>query len=134
MKLFNWFKRKKSETLNYKIMSEQEIEKEVQARVEFKMNELLTGVKNRVGFKYKQAFDMTQKSQYIWQAWEELEGMVKKEVAMATPYSDMDKRKKWEAKEKAVDNITKSLDLRGRQDYQHKVKVIVSEIENAQNY
>lgn len=115
-------------------MSELEIEKEIQARVAFKMNELLTGVKNKVRYKYKQAFDMTQNSQYIWQAWEELEEMVKKEVAMATPYNDMDKRKKWEAKEKAVDNITKSLDLRGRHDYPHKVRVIVSEIEKAQNY
>ncbi len=41
-----------------------EIEKEVQARVEFKLSELLTAVKNRVGFKYRQAFDMTRESQY----------------------------------------------------------------------
>jgi len=30
-------------------MEERDIEKEVQTRVEFKMNELLTGIKNRVG-------------------------------------------------------------------------------------
>ena len=115
-------------------MSEQEIEKEVQARVEFKMNELLIGIKNRVVFKYKQAFDMTQKSQYIWQAWEELKEMVTKEVAMVTPYDDMDNHKKWAAKEVAVDNITKYLDKHDQHEYQRKVRVIVSEIEKAQNY
>lgn len=67
-------------------MSEAQIEKEVQARVEFKMNELLTGVKNRVRFKHKQAFDMTQKSQYVWEAWKELQEMVRKETHMATVY------------------------------------------------
>jgi len=110
-----------------------EIEKEVQARVEFKLSELLTAVKNRVGFKYRQAFDMTRESQYAWQAFEELEGMLKKEVMMATPYDEMDKQAKWMAKEKAVANLIKSLKLDGY-DKQQKVKFIVSEIENAQNY
>lgn len=114
--------------------TETDIEGEVQARVEFKMNELLEGVKNRVGHKYRQAFDMTRESQYMWQAFEELEGMVKKEVAMATPYNDMHKREKWEAKEKAVRNIVQSLDLKERRDYHQKVKVLVSEIEAAQNF
>jgi len=120
-------------------MTEQEIEKEIQARCEFKMNELLTGVKNMVGWKYKQAFDMTQKSQYIWQAWEELEGMVKKEVAMATPYNDIDKRAKHEAKENAINNIRRDLEnkfrgiLRGN-DFEMLIRRIVTEIEQAQNY
>lgn len=116
-------------------MSEEiNVEKEIQARVEFKMNELLTGVKNRVSYKYGQAFDMTQKSQYIWEAWKELAEMVQKEIAMGTPYNDMDKRAKWEAKEKAVKKIETSLDLRGRHDYLPKVRTIVAAIEEAQNY
>lgn len=115
-------------------MTPQEIEKEIQARVEFKLSELMTGVKNRVALKYRQAFDMSQKSQYAWQAFKEVEEMMKKEISMATPYDNMDKRKKWEAKEKAVANISHSLDLRGTRDYEHKVKIIVREIETAQNY
>lgn len=115
-------------------MTDIDIEKEVQARVEFKMNELFEGVKNAVAWKYKQAFDMTQKSQYIWQAFEELEQMVRKEVMMATPRNNMHNHKKWEAKEKAVSNIVSSLDLRGRKDYHHKVRIIASEVESAQNY
>ena len=115
-------------------MSEQEIEAEVQARVEFKMNEFLTCVKNKVGFKYKQAFDMSQKSQYAWQAFEELSEMLKKEIRMPTPYDEMSKRRMWEAKNKAVENIMKSLDFRGRHEYDQKVKSIVSEVENAQRW
>lgn len=115
-------------------MSEQEIEKEVQARVEFKMNELLTGVKNKLKFKYGQAFDMTKESEHNWKAWQELQEMVIKETNMTTPYNDMDKRKKWEAKEKAVAEIVESLDLKGSRNYQYKVRIIVRNIENAQNY
>lgn len=114
-------------------MTEQEIEKEVQARVEFKMNEFLTAVKNRVGFKYQQAFDMTQKSQYEWQAFKELSEMLNKEIRIPTPYDDMAKRKKWEAKEKAVEKIVKTLDLRGR-DYDSKIRTIVSAVEIAQDW
>ena len=114
-------------------MTEQEIESEVQARVEFKMNEFLTCVKNRVGFKYQQAFDMSQKSQYAWQAFEELSEMLKKEIKMHTPCDEMSKRRKWEAKEKSVDKIVNTLDLRGR-DYDGKIRTIVSAVEIAQDW
>jgi len=115
-------------------MSEQEIEREIQERVQFKLNELLTGLKNRVAFKYGQAFDMTLKSQYIWQAFEEVNEMFKKEAILPVPYDDMGRRKKWEAKEKAVENIMKTLDFKGQHEYENKIKIIVSEIEKAQNY
>lgn len=114
-------------------MTEKDIEKEIQARVEFKMNELLTGVKNRVAFKYIKAFDMTRESQYAWEAFEELEEMLKKEVHMATPSNQMDGDKKWAAKEKAVKNIMEHFGCRGS-EYDRKVRVIVNEIEKAQNY
>lgn len=111
-----------------------EQEKEIQARLEFKMNELLTGVKNRVALKYAQAFDMTRKSQYMWQAFEELEEMVKKEINMAPPYDEMAKRKMGEAKNRAVEKIANSLNLIGSRAYEGKIRVIVSAIEEAQNY
>jgi len=120
-------------------MTEQEIEKEVQARVEFKMNELKDGVKNMVKYKYGKAFDMTQKSQHIWQAWEELEGIFKKETMMATPYNDMAKRKKWEAKENAINGVRKELEnkfrgiLRGN-EFESLIRRLVTEVEKAQNY
>ncbi len=98
------------------------------------LNDFLTAVKNKVGFKHMQAFDMTRESQYAWQAFDEISKMLKKEIEMPTPYNDMDKQKKWEAKEKAVKNIMKYLDFKLRHEYDQKVKVIVREIEMAQNY
>lgn len=115
-------------------MTEYEVEKEIQARLEFKINELLTGIKNRVAIKYSQAWDMTRESEYAWKAFEEIGAMATKELKMATPYPDMDRRRKWQAKQVAVDNLIKSLDLRGRPDWDRKVRIIASEIEQAQNY
>jgi len=118
--------------------TETDIEAEVQARIEFKMNEFLTGIKNAVKYKYGQAFDMTQKSQYIWQAFEEIEQMFKKEIWMPPPYNDMVKRRKWEAKETAVNEIMESIrttfrgyNSNGRDRI---VRSIVSAVEKAQNF
>ena len=110
------------------------IEQEIQARIEFKMNEFLTTVKNRVALKYRQAFDMTPKSQHAWEAFKELSGMLKKEITMPTPYDDMAERRKWEAKEKAVENIVRRLKIRGTRDSQEVTSFLVREIENAQNF
>lgn len=114
-------------------MTKSEISKEVQAQVEFKMNEFLTVVKNRLAFKHQQAFDMTQKSQYVWQAFEEVSEILKKEMCLPTPYDNMSQQKKWEAKEKAVKEISKTLDPHDRR-YDNKIKAIVSAIEAAQNW
>jgi hypothetical protein len=86
--------------------TDKEIEEEIKARVEFKMNEFATAVKNRLRFKYQQAFDMTRESQYAWKAFEEIAEMLNKEINMATPYDEMAEHKKWEAKEKAVEKIS----------------------------
>jgi len=116
-----------------------DIEKEVQARVQFKMNEFKSVIKNAVGFKYRQAFDMTQKSQHVWEAFEEFEKLFNKEVMMATPYDDMYKRKQWEAKEKAIKEMRKELEnkfrgiLRG-QDFEMLIRRLVTHVETAQNY
>lgn len=115
-------------------MSEKEIQDEVNARVEFKMNEFLLSLKNRVRHKHLQAFDMTQRSQYIWEAFKELSEMVHKETYMGTPHDEMAKERKWVAKEKAVDKICNSLDLRGDRRYTEKIRIIVSAIETAQNW
>lgn len=116
-------------------MTEQDIEREIQARVEFKMNELLTGIKNRVNFKYAQAFDMTQKSQDVWQAFKEVADMVKKEIEMATPSNQMVVQRQWEAKEKAVDSILDIFECnKGTREYYTRINRLVREIEKAQNY
>jgi len=114
-------------------MSELEIEKEIQAKVEFKMNEFLTAVKNRLSFKYIQAFDMTIQSQYEWKAFEEVSEMIKKEIYMPTPYDNMVEIKKNKKRDIAVDKIVKILDIRDR-EYREKIRSIVSAIELAQDW
>jgi hypothetical protein len=115
-------------------MTDTEIEKEIQARIEFKLNEFLTAVKNRVALKHRQAFDMTRESQHAWKAFEELSVMLRKEIDMATPSNNMDKERKWKAKEKAVDNIMNKLYPRAERDYHYKARIVASEVEEAQNY
>lgn len=116
-------------------MTDADIENEVQARIEFKMNEFMVGMKNVCRHHWSHAFStMDQKYQHYWEAFEQMQEMFQKEVRMAPPHDDMAKRRKWEAKEKAVQNITDILDIRGRRDYHHKIRIVVKEIENAQNF
>lgn len=90
-----------------------EMEKEVQARVEFKMNELITGIKNQAGLQWSLAFNnMSQKHQHYWEAFEQMKRMWKKELDMATPYNDMHVQKIRSIKNEAVDKLMKELDHR----------------------
>jgi hypothetical protein len=110
--------------------TETDIEKELQARVDFKMNEFLTALKNRVAIKYGQAFDMTQQSQNIWKAFKEVSEMVHKEMRMPTPYDKMVVEAKRKKKNIAVDKIVHGFKL----ESSHRIHVIVSAIEEAQDY
>jgi hypothetical protein len=116
---------------------EEEIELEIQARIEFKYDEFKTALKNRLQFKYGQMWDMTHKSQYIWEAFKEVSEMIGKEVSMAPPSNEMVKLRKWKAKEKAVEDIMNVFNLRGQlrpSEYQSKVRQVVSIVETSQNY
>lgn len=116
---------------------EEEIELEIQARIEFKYDEFKTALKNRLQFKYGQMWDMTHKSQYIWEAFKEVSEMIGKEVSMPTPSNEMVKLRKWKAKEKAVEDIMNVFNLRGQlrpSEYQSKVRQVVSIVETSQNY
>jgi hypothetical protein len=118
-------------------MSSDEIELEIQARIEFKYDEFKTAIKNRLQFKYGQMWDMTHKSQYIFEAFKEVSEMIGKEVTMPTPSNEMVKLRKWKAKEKAVEDIINVLIPRGQlrpSEYHSKIKQIVSIVETAQNY
>lgn len=116
-------------------MNKSEIEHEINARVEFKMNELLTGIKNRVTFKYCQAFDMTIESQHVWQSFEEVAEMVKKEIEMATPSDTMYDDKRREKKDIAVNELVEYINNQTR-SYSVRLNVnkLVSIIEKAQHF
>jgi len=114
-------------------MTDIEIEQEIQARIEFKMNEFKTSLKNRLAFKYRQIFDETKESFAVWKAFEEVCEVLQKEVQMPTPHDNMAQERKRKAKDVAVEKIVKTLDLRGR-DYHDKIRVIVSAVEVAQEW
>lgn len=115
--------------------TETDIEKEVQARVDFKINELLTGLRNQATMEWHIAFQTgNPKHSHYWEAFEQMVKMVEKERAMPTPYTHMALEKKREARDKAVEGIIDSLDLRGKREYHHIVRNVVKNIEQAQNF
>lgn len=118
-------------------MSQEEIEQEIQARVEFKFKELKDAVKNTAQNNWHAAMGGGHpKYTYYWEAFEQLKSMIDKEVVMATPYNDMAAKRKREAKNKAVDNIMERLEMMmiGRIHYEPILHTVVKEIENAQNF
>jgi hypothetical protein len=74
------------------------IEKEIQARVDFKMNELLKAIENRANANWSIAFKIgSQKHSYYWEAFEQMKSMFQKELEMSYPYdrmSELNRRKK----------------------------------------
>ncbi len=116
-------------------MTPREIEDEIQARIEFKMEEFMTSLKNRLNIKHHQANEeRTADSFYKWRAFKEICEVLRKEVRMGPPSDEMAKNRKWQAKEKAVDNIVKRLKLEGTDNWWLKQKIIANEIEDSQNW
>jgi hypothetical protein len=121
-------------------MTEQEIELEIQKRVQFKINEFKTALKNRVAIKWHiAANEMSRENQYIWEAFKEIEEILKKEINMPLPtqteHNTMIRQHKWEAKEKAVKEMNEYWqELQGRNHSILNINRIVSIIEKAQNY
>ena len=116
-------------------MTPQQIEDEIQARIEFKMDEFLTSLKNRLIIKKTIAFNnRTMESYHTWKAFEEVCEVLRKEVRMAPPHDEMAKKRKWEAKEKAVDNIVAKLKLQGTDNWWEKQKIIANEVIKSQEW
>lgn len=111
------------------------IEKEIQARVEFKMNELLTAVENTAKANWNIAFqNNSQKHSYYWEAFEQVRKMFVKEMLMATPYDNMAKQKRRKKRDDVINKIMERFCKRGEHDYHHKERLLVSLIEDAQNW
>lgn len=91
--------------------TEQDIEREVQARVNFKMEEILTGLRNRVALEYQLAVDMvdapaqSQKHMHYNEAYKNFMQMVLKEYHLPTPSNDMYQVRLSRSKDRAVDKI-----------------------------
>jgi len=110
-------------------------EKEIQARVDFKMNELLTAVENTAKANWNVAFQSnSQKHSHYWEAFGQMKQMLIKEMQMSTPYDDMAEQKRRKKRDEAIDKIMERFCKRGERDYHHKEQLLVSLIENAQNW
>jgi hypothetical protein len=110
-------------------------EKEIQARVDFKMNELLTAVENTAKANWNIAFQSnSQKHSHYWEAFGQMKQMLIKEMQMATPYDDMAEQKRRKKRDEAIDKIMERFCKRRERDYHEKERLLVSLIENAQNW
>lgn len=110
-------------------------EKEIQARVDFKMNELLTAIENTAKANWSIAFhNNSQKNSHYWEAFGQMKQMLIKEMQMSTPYDDMAEQRRRKKCDEAIDKIMKRFCKLGECDYHQKERMLVSFIENAQNW
>lgn len=109
-------------------------EDEIQARIEFKMNELLTSVENAAKANWFTAFrGNSQKHSHYWEAFGQMKQMLIKEMQMDTPYDDMAEQKRRDTRNQAVQKIMDRLCRRGVGDYYPNARFVAEIIENIQN-
>lgn len=112
-----------------------DIEKEVQARVDFKMNELLTAIKNTANTNWNIAFQTgNPKYSHYWEAFNQMSGMFKKELEMGLPFNEMSELNRRKKRDKAIEKIMERFCQRGTRDYYQKEKEAVKIIEEAQRW
>jgi hypothetical protein len=110
-----------------------DIEKEVQARVEFKLNELLTAVENTAKNNWNIAFHSgNPKHSHYWEAFGQLKSMLSKEIEMLTPFDNMAEQDRRQKRDVAIEKIMGRFCKRGERDYYQKERLLVSIIEDAQ--
>ena len=104
-----------------------DLEKEIQERVNFKINELLTAVENTAKANWNIAFqNNSQKHSHYFEAFGQMKQMLIKEMQMATPYDDMAEQKRRKLRDKAIDKIMERFCKRGETDYHQKERLLVS--------
>lgn len=110
-----------------------DIEKEVQARVDFKMSELLTAIENTAKANWGVARATgSEKHANYFAAFRQLSEMLKKEMRMPPPFDEMSEKNRIDKKNIAVENIMQRLCKKGERDYHHKASIVNDEIEKAQ--
>lgn len=116
---------------------EKQINDEVQTRVNFKLDELLVGMRNAATRNWQIAFRLgNPKYSHYWEAFEEMVKMLEKERYMPPPFDEMYLQNKRNARDKAVNEITEIVIRRGERinDQQRIIRKIVSAVEKAQNF
>lgn len=109
------------------------IEEEIQARIDFKMNELLKAVKNTCirewGLSY---INNSQKHLHYHEAFSMMERILIKERDLVTPSNEMSKEIKRKKRDLAINKIMERFCKRGDRDYHHKEKLLVDIIKEFQ--
>lgn len=114
-------------------MEEKEIEREVQARVKFKMEELKKSIKNTSTAYWNLAFrENSQRHAHYNEALNQVLSMIDKESSMPTPFDDMHIQNIRKYRDKAVTKIMGRFCKRGERDYYHKERILVDIIEELQ--
>lgn len=117
--------------------TQEEIEKEIETRVRFKMNELLTGVSNVSKMNWQKAFHcMNPKYQHYSEAFAQLGTMFEKELFMAYPYKFNKKQEnEWKVKrDETIDKIIYRLNIVGTKDRFAIEKFLHHELEKLKNH
>ena len=114
-------------------MNKSEIEKEIQLRFEFKINELLDAVKNACNRNWCIAAEnMSSKHENYWEAFRQMKGMLIKERDMSLPYDNMLAQKRQEVKNTAVEKLSDRLLKKGSREYYQHQQLIASLVEEVQ--
>ena len=107
-------------------------EEEVKARVEFKLNELLTAVENTAENNWNSAFHSgNPKLGHYWEAFSQLKGMLLKEIEMPTPFDNIAEQDRRRKRDIAIEKIMSRFCKKGERDYHQKERLLVSIIEDA---
>lgn len=113
-----------------KIKTMEDIEKEIQTRIEFKMNEFLTAVQNTAMHNWNVAFqNMDPRAEQKWKTFSELKVLFEKEMKMAPPSDKMWEEKQNKLANKYIDKFIDGLKLRGTPGWHDKERFIVATID-----
>ncbi len=116
-------------------MTNQEIEKEIQARVNFKMNELLTNVTNMANTNWGIVVNSGHpKYHYYFEAFKQFKQILIKEKNLPLPYDRIHEHNKKEYRDKIIEKLEKRLLKRGTQSYPIDMKVLIEGVEEAMNF
>ena len=110
-------------------MDDLKIKKEIQEQVNFKLNEILTNIENRININWKIAFEHgDQKHAHYYEAFKELKKIFVKEMEMPIPYDNMFEIAQKQKRDKAVKQLSDIIGI-GTRDYHYKTKKIVGIVE-----
>ena len=121
-------------------MSPEEIEQEINERVRFKMEEIITGVRSMANLNWRIAFErMSPKHEAKWEAFNELAAMIRKEAGLPVPVANMHQKAAEEQKRKILNPLENYVRTRLRstmhpRDLDSFISKIVQAVEMAQKF